>query len=284
MSALPPPTLTGVLLSLLAPLALARAAAAAGPFPVKDGVNCRAGPTTGDAVVASYAAGTQITVECATHGEAVNGHDVWDRTGDGCFVSDYYVETGTSALVAPECGGGGGGEPGGSGSGGCANVNDAGVALIKSFEGFQPSPYRDPVGLWTVGYGHLCAGGGADSSCGDTGFAYPLTEAAATELLKKDLPAYVACMPKHLGAGATLDKNQWAALTSFTYNLGCGVLPDFAGRLNAGEDANAVISQEFPKYVNAGGQQLAGLVRRRNEEVALAQTPGSTEAWPNCAA
>lgn len=274
--------LTAVLLSLLASLALSSGASAAGPFPVKEGVNCRSGPSTDNAIVTSYAAGTEVTITCATHGEAVNGHDVWDKTSDGCFVSDYYVSTGTSDLVAPECGGGGGdtGEPGK----GCANVNDAGVELIKSFEGFEPNPYQDPVGLWTVGYGHLCANGGKDSTCGDTGFSYPLTEATATELLKKDLPAYVACMPKHLTAGATLDKNQWAALTSFTYNLGCGVLPDFAGRLNAGEDANTVIADEFPKYINAGGKPLDGLIRRRNEEVALAKTPGSSQAWPNCAA
>lgn len=273
-----------MLFSVLSSLALTSGASAAGPYPVKEGLNCRSEPNTGGAIVTSYAAGTNIEITCATRGEAVNGHDVWDKTTDGCFVSDWYVSTGTAEFVAPECNGGTPPPPPPlPTTGGCQNVNDAGVELIKSFEGFEPNPYQDPVGLWTVGYGHLCSGG-EDSTCSKTGFTYPLTEETATQLLKNDLPKYVSCMPQHLNGGAKLNKNQWAALTSFTYNLGCGVLPDFAGRLNAGEDANVVIGEEFPKYVNADGSPLPGLIRRRNEEVALAQSPGSTEAWPNCAA
>lgn len=267
--------LTSVLYLIIA--SLAATASAAGPYPVKEGLNCRSEPNTGGSIVTSYAAGTQVTITCATHGEAVNGHDVWDKTTDGCFVSDWYVSTGTAEFVAPECNG----NPGTPG--GCPNINDAGVELIKSFEGCVANPYQDAGGKWTVGYGHLCSGGD-DSTCSDTGFSYPLTEETATELFKRDLPNYVSCMPQYLTDGAKLNKNQWAALTSFCYNLGCGILSDFAGRLNAGEDANIVIGEEFPKYTLAEGVELEGLVRRRNEEVALAQSPGSTEAWPNCAA
>ena len=36
------------------------------------------------------------------------------------------------------------------------NTAAAGIALIKEFEGFPfgGRPYRDPVGVWTIGYGH----------------------------------------------------------------------------------------------------------------------------------
>lgn len=268
-----------MLLSAITSLALAVSALAAGPgpYPVKETLHCRSSPSTSGKIVKDYPKGTKIKLSCYSRGQSIGGNTIWDKTTDGCFVADYYVTTGTTNPVVAACSGGGGSvSP-------CPSINDAGIALIKEFEGFFKNPYKDPVGLWTVGYGHLCANGGKDSSCSGTGFKYPLTEATATELLKKDLPSYTSCFPKYLTSGAKLNKNQYAALTSFTFNLGCGVLKDFAGRLNKGEDASTVFAQEFPKYVHAGGNVLQGLVRRRNAEVALAKKAGSTEAWPKCA-
>src|SRR5436305_12580756 len=34
------------------------------------------------------------------------------------------------------------------------HINEAGLAMIKSFEGLRLDAYRDPVGIWTIGYGH----------------------------------------------------------------------------------------------------------------------------------
>lgn len=63
------------------------------------------------------------------------------------------------------------------------NVNAATVALIKEFEGFVKSPEPDPIGLPTVGYGHLCQTKG----CGEVPYSFPLTESTATSLLMSDL-------------------------------------------------------------------------------------------------
>lgn len=38
----------------------------------------------------------------------------------------------------------------------CTGINQAGLDLLKEFEGFVPAPAPDPIGLPTVGYGHLC--------------------------------------------------------------------------------------------------------------------------------
>ena len=62
-------------------------------------------------------------------------------------------------------------------------VNEATLELIKEFEGFVASPEPDPVGLPTVGYGHLCQTEG----CGEVEFDFPLSEADATELLAIDV-------------------------------------------------------------------------------------------------
>jgi len=34
-------------------------------------------------------------------------------------------------------------------------ISEAGIQLIKSFEGCHSSPYRCPAALWTIGYGHV---------------------------------------------------------------------------------------------------------------------------------
>lgn len=63
------------------------------------------------------------------------------------------------------------------------NVNDATVALIKEFEGFVKSPAPDPIGLPTVGYGHLCQTKG----CKEVPYSFPLSVDTATKLLMSDL-------------------------------------------------------------------------------------------------
>src|SRR3981081_803625 len=34
------------------------------------------------------------------------------------------------------------------------HINEAGLGMSKSFEGLRLDAYRDPVGIWTIGYGH----------------------------------------------------------------------------------------------------------------------------------
>ena len=62
---------------------------------------------------------------------------------------------------------------------------------------------------------------------------------------------------------------QFAALVSFTYNVGSGALNSstLLRRLNAGDTFGA--ANEFLRWNRAGGRVLAGLTRRRREERAL---------------
>lgn len=64
----------------------------------------------------------------------------------------------------------------------------------------------------------------------------------------------------------SLNENQFSALTSFAFNLGCGGLKSSSllRKLNGGDVAGA--SHEFGLFVNAGGKRLQGLVRRREAE------------------
>ncbi|KAF2003555.1 glycoside hydrolase family 24 protein [Amniculicola lignicola CBS 123094] len=160
------------------------------------------------------------------------------------------------------------------------NVNAATIALIKEFEGFVPSPAPDPIGLPTVGYGHLCQ----TSGCGEVPYSFPLSTSTASQLLLSDLKPHQQTITLKTASLVVLNANQYGALVSWAFNVGGGNVASstLLKRLNAGEDAATVIAQELPKWNKAGGQTSAGLVRRRAAEVSLAQTATSVRAIPAC--
>ncbi|KAK3076658.1 hypothetical protein LTS18_012413, partial [Coniosporium uncinatum] len=86
---------------------------------------------------------------------------------------------------------------------------------------------------------------------------------------------YETCLAS--AVSAALNANQYGALVSWTFNVGCGNMRSstLVSRLNTGESPNAVAAQELPKWNKAGGQALAGLTRRRAAEVDLFQTATS---------
>jgi len=157
-------------------------------------------------------------------------------------------------------------------------VNDATVELIKSFEGIpdgDPStvnldPYLDPIGIWTIGWGHAISHGNdflrgpANRALAKSLFPGGITLEQAEALLRsdlidtgKDVLALVA---------VDLTDNQYGALVSFTFNLGLGNLrkSTLLRLLNSGDYDGA--SDEFLKWNRAGGKVMNGLTRRRTAE------------------
>ncbi|KAL8839751.1 MAG: hypothetical protein Q9170_001622 [Blastenia crenularia] len=168
--------------------------------------------------------------------------------------------SGASFKCCVPSGGGGGG--GGSGGGSSTNhdLSDHGAAFIAGFEGFRADFYRDAANVKTIGYGHACQ---PDSECDSINA--PITEAEGQALLKSDAATFVSCINKDVDVA--LNQNQFDALVSFTYNLGCGNLEDIAAHLNRNDFSGATSAMK--QYTHAGGQVLPGLVRRRQEEVDL---------------
>lgn len=140
-----------------------------------------------------------------------------------------------------------------------SHVSQAGVDLVASFEGFRSAPYRDAVGVWTIGYGHT-AGVGPNTP--------PWTQAQAKQALRSELDGRYADAVRALHLPLT--QNQFDALTSFVYNVGPGYLGKghtIGDALRARQWAKA--ADALLLYDVAGGQHLAGLTRRRQAERAL---------------
>lgn len=140
-------------------------------------------------------------------------------------------------------------------------VNKAGIDLIRAFEGERLTVYADPIGLPTVGVGHLVKP--ADSlKLGDR-----ITPEHSMQLLRQDLRSAILSVQKMVIVPLT--DNQFAALASFVFNLGGGNFSrsTLLRKLNAQDYAGA--SQEFAKWNKAGGRVLKGLIRRRAAEAAL---------------
>jgi GH24 family phage-related lysozyme (muramidase) len=159
-------------------------------------------------------------------------------------------------------------------------LNDAAVNMIRSFEGFVASPEPDPIGLPTVGFGHKCIRRG----CSEVPFSFPLSEFTASQLLQNDAKKFTSCLSRLISNNVKLNDNQFGALTSWAFNVGCGTVQrsTLLRRLNRGEEPNAVAARELPRFNRAGGRVLRGLTRRRNAEVMLFQTPSAAVAHPTC--
>jgi surface antigen len=70
-------------------------------------VTLRSGPGTQYGGTGSAVNGQFVTITCTTSSEPVTGRygttAIWDRLGDGSWVADAFVYTGTSGRVEPEC-------------------------------------------------------------------------------------------------------------------------------------------------------------------------------------
>jgi GH24 family phage-related lysozyme (muramidase) len=80
----------------------------------------------------------------------------------------------------------------------------------------------------------------------------------------------------------TLNANQYGALVSWAFNVGCGAARSstLVSRLNAGQDPNTVAREELPRWNRGNNAVLPGLTRRRGAEVVLFTTPAAGVALP----
>ena len=136
-------------------------------------------------------------------------------------------------------------------------ISQAGVDLIKHFEGCYLESYLCPAGVWTIGYGHTL-----NVQEGDV-----IDQEAAEALLIEDLEefeGYVNSMTE-----IALKQNEFDALVSWVFNLGPGNFKEstLLNRVNYGPLSD--VPFQIQRWNKAGGKILEGLVKRRAAEAAL---------------
>lgn len=139
-------------------------------------------------------------------------------------------------------------------------INAAGLALTKQFEGFKDTAYQDQGGVWTIGYGHTHGVQGG-MTC---------TPEQAEGWLKDDLSLASEYVEKLVKVALT--DNQFAALADFAFNVGVG---NFASStllrlLSFGRYSE--VPDQLRRWNKCAGQVNEGLIRRREAEVALWNT------------
>ena len=160
-------------------------------------------------------------------------------------------------------------------------VSEPALRTLKKHEGVRQRPYRDVVGLWTVGVGHLMypeqarlpnrrnAKPGYTGMCREDFQLKPednrvFSMEEVDGLLKSDLGTFERGVRRFITV--PLRQNQFDALVSFSFNLGLGTLQrsTLRQKVNRGDFEGA--ADEFMKYVMAGGKVFRGLVIRRTDE------------------
>jgi len=140
-------------------------------------------------------------------------------------------------------------------------ISQKGIDLIKQFEGVVLKAYPDPAtggDPWTIGYGST----GPEIVPG-----LEITEEQADAYLRADIETAEKCINQCVTGNLTQD--QFDALCSFVFNLGCGNLrkSTLLKKINEGDDIGA--SEEFKRWDKANGKVMAGLTRRRTAEMEL---------------
>ena len=147
-------------------------------------------------------------------------------------------------------------------------TSDAGIDLIKDFEGFSAKPYWD-YEQWTVGYGTRCPDDKLEEYK-ENG----ITKAEAQKLLEKEIKSYENSVNKFINKyDLEMNQQQFDALVSFTYNVGGNWTSGASSQLFtqyviAGKTGNDFIFA-IAQWSTAGGSTNLALIKRRLAEANL---------------
>jgi lysozyme len=142
------------------------------------------------------------------------------------------------------------------------SVSPKGLKFIAKEEGCVLKPYKDSVGIPTIGVGCTYYENGERVKMTDS----PITEARALQLFKNLLKTYEMCVYAH--TRDDINQNQFDALVSLCFNIGTGAFnkSTLVKKVNANPN-DPTIGAAFEMWKNAGGKPI--LLNRRKREYQL---------------
>ena len=136
-------------------------------------------------------------------------------------------------------------------------INQEGLELIGNAESCRRDPYMCPARVLTVGIGST---GKVENR--------RYTDEEIAEMWITDIRAAEKCVNKYAN-GQRMTDNQLSAITSFTFNVGCGALQRSTLVRYAKREQWLQMCGELSKWVYIGKEKSNGLINRRGKEMAL---------------
>lgn len=142
-------------------------------------------------------------------------------------------------------------------------VSDAGLALIKDYEGFSSTAYLDGSG-WRIGYG---------TTCGQYDYPGGISTDTADALLRESVASHCQELIEYLNrVGFAATQTQFDALADFTFNLGGNWMSydcQLTRLLSGGSFDAADVVNAFGVWCHSGGSINSYLVERRVRDACL---------------
>ena len=136
--------------------------------------------------------------------------------------------------------------------------------MLIGFEGYSSKPYFDSAGVATIGHGTIRYPDGKRVTIKDAN----CTPAQARSFMLFDLENFERSVDAL--TTDTINQNQFDALVLFAYNIGSNALRNSTLLKKVNRNPNdETISEEFTRWINAGGKRVQGLLIRRNKESQL---------------
>lgn len=150
-------------------------------------------------------------------------------------------------------------------------LSKRGINLMKRYEGFRSAPYRDMVGVNTIGYGNTYYPDRRKVQLSDKHLTEPQAEQLAMDIINLDFAPAVNKIFKDEIASGKLNQNMFDALVSLAYNIGVSALDNsnsVTGNIKKGNYKAAADGFLLWNKGRVSGnlQAIKGLTRRRKEE------------------
>jgi len=139
------------------------------------------------------------------------------------------------------------------------------INLIASCEGYKAAPYKDIVGIPTIGYGSTYYCDGTKVTLEDKAISKDYANQILLCNLNKN---FLPCIQKTIKTN--INQHMIDALGCFVYNIGCNAFAKSSLARNINDEATPdVIKQSWMAWNHAGGNVVDGLTKRREKEISL---------------